>query len=102
MNDYIVRAMAANQQIRAFAITSKNLVENARALHGTSPVATAALGRMLTAGAMMGAGLKNEKDLITLQTKTDGPLSSMTVTVDSSSNVKGYIVNPTFVNAPNY
>ena len=102
MNDYIVRAMAANQQIRAFAITSKNLVEEARAIHGTSPVATAALGRMLTAGAMMGAGLKNEKDLITLQTKTDGPLSSMTVTVDSSSNVKGYIVNPTFVNAPNY
>ena len=88
MNDYIVRAMAANQQIRAFAATTKDLVEEARTIHGTSPVATAALGRMLTAGSMMGAGLKNTKDLITLQTKTDGPISGITVTVDSSANVK--------------
>ena len=102
MNDYIVRAMAANQQIRAFAVTTKNLVEEARSIHGTSPVATAALGRLLTAGAMMGATLKSEKDLLTLQISSDGPISGITVTVDSSSNVKGYINNPTFVNAPNY
>lgn len=102
MSDYIVRAMAANQQIRAFAATTKDLVEHARSIHGTSPVATAALGRLLTAGAMMGASLKGEKDLLTLQIKGDGPLNGLTVTADSSSNVKGYVNNPTFVNPPNF
>ena len=102
MSDYIVRAMAANQQIRAFAATTKNLVEHARSIHGTSPVATAALGRLLTAGARMGASLKGEKDLLTLQIKGDGPLNGLTVTTDSSSNVKGYVNNPTFVNPPNF
>lgn len=102
MSDYIVRAMAANQQIRAFAATTKDLVEHARSIHNTSPVATAALGRLLTAGSMMGATLKGEKDLLTLQIKGDGPLSGLTVTADSSSNVKGYVNNPTFVNPPNF
>ncbi len=102
MSDYIVRAMAANQQIRAFAATTKDLVEHARSTHGTSPVATAALGRLLTAGAMMGASLKNDKDLLTLQIKGDGPLNGLTVTADSACNVKGYVNNPTFVNPPNF
>lgn len=102
MSDYIVRAMAANQQIRAFAATTMNLVEHARSIHNTSPVATAALGRLLTAGAMMGATLKGEKDLLTLQIKGDGPLNGLTVTADSSSNVKGYVNNPSFVNPPNF
>ena len=102
MSDYIVRAMAANQQIRAFAATTRDLVEHARSIHGTSPVATAALGRLLTAGAMMGASLKGEKDLLTIQIKGDGPLNGLTVTADSSSNVKGYVNNPTFVNPPNF
>ncbi len=102
MSDYIVRAMAANQQIRAFAATTKDLVEHARSIHNTSPVATAALGRLLTAGAMMGATLKGEKDLLTLQIKGDGPLGGLTVTADSSSNVKGYVNNPSFVNPPNF
>lgn len=102
MSDYIVRAMAANQQIRAFAATTKELVEHARSVHNTSPVATAALGRLLTAGAMMGASLKNEKDILTLQIKGDGPMSGLTVTADSASNVKGYVNNPTYINPPNY
>ncbi len=102
MSDYIVRAMAANQQIRAFAATTKDLVEHARSIHNTSPVATAALGRLLTAGSMMGASLKGDKDLLTLQIKGDGPLGGLTVTADSSSNVKGYVNNPTFVNPPNF
>lgn len=102
MSDYIVRAMAANQQIRAFACTTKDLVEHARSIHGTSPVATAALGRLLSAGAMMGATLKGEKDVLTLQINGDGPMSGLTVTADSSANVKGYVNNPTYINPPNY
>ncbi len=94
MQDYIVRATAANSQIRAFAATTKNLVESARAAHGTSPVATAALGRLLTAGSMMGAMMKNEQDILTIQIKCDGPIKGMTVTADVRGNVKGYVENP--------
>ncbi len=92
--DYIVRATAANHQLRAFAITSKNMVEKARQIHNTSPVATAALGRLLTAGSMMGSMLKGEKDVLTLQIECGGPIGGLTVTADSSANVKGYVVNP--------
>ena len=90
MSDYIVRATAAGAQIRAFACTTKELVEQARAAHNTSPVVTAALGRLLSAGAMMGSMLKSEKDLLTLQLKGDGPMQGVTVTADASGNVKGY------------
>ena len=88
--DYIVRATAANAQIRAFACTTKGVVEAARQAHNTSPVVTAALGRLLSAGAMMGSMLKGEKDLLTLQVKGDGPMEDMTVTADAIGHVKGY------------
>nr|WP_330394718.1 Hsp33 family molecular chaperone HslO [Lachnoclostridium sp. An131] len=94
MSDYIVRAAAADLQIRAFAITSKELVERARSIHNTSPVATAALGRLLSAGAMMGAMMKGENDLLTLQIKGDGPIGGITVTADSKARVKGYVNEP--------
>lgn len=90
MSDKIVRAIAANAQIRAFACTTRDMVETARAAHNTSPVVTAALGRLLTAGAMMGSMLKGEKDILTLQVKAGGPMQGMTVTADSHGNVKGY------------
>ncbi len=90
MGDYIVRATAANAQIRAFACTTRGLVEKARQAHNLSPVITAGLGRLLSAGAMMGTMLKGEKDLLTLQIKGDGPVNGMTVTADSQGNVKGY------------
>lgn len=90
MKDYIVRAAAAGAQIRAFAATTRNLVEEARAAHNTSPVMTAALGRLLTAGAMMGIMLKGEKDLLTLQIRGEGPGKGLTVTADSRGMVKGY------------
>ena len=92
--DYIVRATAADSQIRAFAATTRETVETARRFHNTSPVATAALGRLLTAGAMMGAMMKGEMDLLTLQIKGDGPIGGITVTADSSADVKGYVQNP--------
>ncbi len=94
MKDYIVRATAANEAVRAFAITSLNLVEEARSRHNTSPVATAALGRLLSAGAMMGRMLKSEKDLLTLQVMGAGELKGITVTADSTGYVKGYVANP--------
>lgn len=72
--DYMVRVTAANAQIRAFAATTRNLVEEMRGIHNTSPVASAALGRLLTGGAMMGAMMKGEDDLLTLQVKGDGPI----------------------------
>jgi molecular chaperone Hsp33 len=102
MSDYIVRATAADGQIRAFAAATKELVEHARQIHQTSPVATAGLGRMLTAAAMMGATMKGEKDLLTIIAKGDGPMGGITVTADSASNVKGYVNNPSFVNPPNF
>ncbi len=90
MENYIVRAIAANAQIRAFACTTRELVETARQAHNTSPVMTAALGRLLTAGAMMGSMLKGDNDLLTLQIRGDGPAKGLTVTADSKGNVKGY------------
>ena len=94
MDDYMVRATAGDAQIRAFACTTRNLVEAARKAHNTSPVMSAALGRLLTAGAMMGSMLKGEKDLLTLQIKGDGPGSGVTVTADANGNVKGYVDVP--------
>ncbi len=92
--DYIVRATAAGTQIRAFAATTRNLAEEARLAHNTSPVMTAALGRLLTAGAMMGIMLKGEKDMLTLQIRGEGPGRGLTVTADSRGRVKGYPLVP--------
>lgn len=100
--DYIVRAVAADKQIRAFAITSREMVETARQYHNTSPVATAALGRLLTGGAMMGVMMKGEKDMLTLMMKGDGPINGVTVTADSKGNVKGYVGNPNVLIPANY
>ena len=94
MADYIVRGTAADNQIRVFAATTRELVEHARQAHNTSPVSTAALGRLLTGGVMMGSMMKGEKDLLTLQIQCNGPIKGLTVTADSAGNVKGYAYNP--------
>lgn len=101
MEDYIVRATAANSQIRAFACTTKNLVEYARSTHNTSPVATAALGRLLTAGAMMGSMMKGENDILTLKINCSGPIKGLLVTADAKANVKGYAYQPDVMLPPN-
>ncbi len=90
MSDYMVRATGAGAQIRAFACTTKGVVEAARQAHNTSPVVTAALGRLLSAGVMMGGMQKGEEDLVTLQIKGDGPVGGLLVTADSKGGVKGY------------
>lgn len=90
MRDYIVRATAADGQIRAFAITSRGIAEAARTAHGTSPVVTAALGRLLSGAAMMGTMMKGEKDLLTVQIQCSGPVGGLTVTADANGHVKGF------------
>lgn len=94
MSDYIIRGTAANDQVRFFASTTRDMVETARTIHNTSPVATAALGRLLTAGAMMGSMSKNETDLTTLQIKCSGPIGGLMVTANGAANVKGYVNHP--------
>lgn len=94
MNDYIIRGMAAENQIRVFTTTTKHIVEEARIRHQTSPVATAALGRLMTAAVMMGTMLKGDNDLLTLTIKGSGPLGGIVVTANSKAEVKGYVHNP--------
>ncbi len=92
--DYLVRAIAGDGQIRAFACTTKELTEHARQIHNTSPVATAALGRLMAGGIMMGCMLKGDNDLITLKIDGAGPAKGALVTADSKGNVKGYVNVP--------
>lgn len=101
MGDYMVRATAANAQIRAFAVTSKELAEHARSIHNLSPVVTAALGRLMSGAVMMGSMLKGQDDLLTLQIHGQGPVHGLTVTADASGNVKGYADQPQAMMPPN-
>jgi len=94
MEDYIIRGSAADGQIRVFAATTRGLVEKARSIHNTSPVATAALGRLLTGAAMMGSMMKGRADILTVQLLGDGPIGTVTVTADSMARVKGCVAHP--------
>ncbi len=91
--DYMVRATAADAQIRAFAITSRNLVEEARKIHDLSPICSAALGRLMSGALMMGDMLKNEKDALTITIEGDGPIGGLLATVNNRGQVKGYVRN---------
>lgn len=93
----MIRATAAEGQIRAFAVNSKELVEEARKRHNTSPIVTAALGRLMSGAVMMGSMMKGEKDLLTIRVNGDGPMRGMTVTADAAGNVKGYPFVPDVV-----
>lgn len=97
MEDYLVRAIAANGQVRAFAAYTKNTVETARQAHNTSPVVTAGLGRLLTAGAMMGSMMKGDRDVLTIKAEGSGSVGHYLVTADSKGNVKGYAANPNVI-----
>ena len=101
MSDYIVHATGAGKQVRLFAASTRDLVEQARVNHNTSPVVTAALGRLLTAGAMMGSMMKDEDDLLTLKIQCGGPVEGLTVTAKADGTVKGYAVNPDVMLPPN-
>ncbi|MBQ7901403.1 MAG: Hsp33 family molecular chaperone HslO [Clostridia bacterium] len=92
--DYIIRAVSDTGSIRAFAAYTKNTVNTAQMYHKTSAVATAAVGRLLTAAAMMGATLKGEEDIITIQTNGNGPIGRLIAVTDSKSRVKVCVGNP--------
>ena len=92
--DKIVRGIAGDGQIRCFAIESTQLVEEARQRHNTSPVVTAALGRLLSGGAMMGTMMKGDSDLLTLKIDCSGPIKGLTVTADANGHVKGFPIVP--------
>ena len=94
MNDYMIRGTAADGQVRFFAAYTRKTVEFARISHVLSPIATAALGRLLTAGAMMGSMMKSEEDRLTLKIDCAGPIKGLTVTADSEGHVKGFVINP--------
>ncbi len=99
--DYMVRATAADAQIRAFAATTKDLAEYGRKAHNLSPIAAAALGRLMTGTVMMGTMMDNDQDLITVKMDGDGPLKGVLATADRFGNVKGYVINPYVVMEPN-
>ena len=91
MADYVIRATAAEGQIRAFAATTRDLTEAARQAHNTSPVATAALGRLMTAAVMMGYDMKGDADLLTLKIQGDGPIGGLVVTAAARSAGTGRV-----------
>ncbi len=92
--DYLIRARAAKEQIRAFAVTDRGLVDYARTIHHNESLATAALGRLRSAGLRMGARLKSPSDKLTLQLLGDGPLKHVIVTSNYKGEVRGYVSNP--------
>lgn len=99
--DYIVRATAADAQIRAFAATTRDLTEFVRNAHDTSPVMTAALGRLMTGAVMMGAMMKNDTDVTTLQIRGVGPAKGITATATAKGEVNGYALYPQTMLPPN-
>ena len=92
--DYLVVGVAAGGAIRAYAATTKAMVEEARSRHDTSPVVTAALGRLMTGAAMMGVQMKEAAGRLTLTVKGDGPVKMLTAVADAEGNVKGYAAEP--------
>jgi molecular chaperone Hsp33 len=97
MKDIIISGMAAENQVRFYCAYTKEMVEAARDIHNTSPVATAALGRLLTAGSIMGSMCKNESDVLTLQIQCSGPIGGLTVTADGKARAKGYVNHPDII-----
>lgn len=94
MKDYCIRVTTGNKEVRAFFASTKNMVETARGFHNTTKVATAALGRTLTATSMMGLMMKNKGDKITVIIKGGGPIGTILTSSNANGIVKGYVTNP--------
>lgn len=101
MRDYLIRGgIDEKKSFRVFVASTTNLVENARKVHNTSPTATAALGRSLTAALMMGITMKNNTDSLTFKIKGDGPIGNIVTVANNSGGVKGYVDNPPHADLP--
>lgn len=94
LHDHIVRGTAARGMVRGFAVTGRETVQEIRDRHHTSPVVTAALGRLTMAGQMMGAMSKDDRELITLEVHGDGPVGGLTVTANNRGQAKGFANHP--------
>lgn len=94
IENYVIRGVDKNRSFRVFIAKTTEMVEKARVTHGLTPVATAALGRSITAGAIMGIMQKNDKDEVSMVIKGDGPIGEVTVVAKKNGNVKGYVGNP--------
>ena len=94
MSDRLIHGLSNNKELRFIAAYTKDMVEEARNIHGLSPLCSAALGRLLTAGAMMGSMCKNEEDLLTLKIDGDGPIRQITVSADAKARVRGLMYDP--------
>ena len=94
MKDYVVRGASIDDSVRFFSCITTEMTEEARKIHNCSPVSTAAMGRMLTAGSMMGIMLKSDDETITLQINGKGPAGSIVVISDNTGITRGYITNP--------
>lgn len=94
MSDTLLRAIARDAGIQISAAVTTGLVERARQIHNTTPVATAALGRTLTATAIMGSQLKVDDGSVTVQVKGNGPLGTIVCVGDADGYVRGYLQNP--------
>lgn len=94
MSDTLLRAIARDAGIQISAAVTTGLVERARQIHNTTPVATAALGRTLTATAIMGSQLKVDDGSVTVQVKGNGPLGAIVCVGDADGYVRGYLQNP--------
>ena len=92
--DRIIKFLACEGRVNVICADTTNLVEEARKVHDLSPVATAALGRLLTITSIMGAEMKSSKDRLTIQMKGNGPIGTMITVANNFPKVKGYVVNP--------
>lgn len=101
MEDYVIRATAAESTVRAVAAITTNMVKEATKIHGLSPLASVALGRTMTGASLMSTLLKGPKDTLTLQIKGEGPLGGIVVVSDYNANVRGYVYNPLIYLPPN-
>lgn len=94
MKDYLIRGIDKLGRLRIFVASTTNLVEEAREMHGTSPTATAALGRSLTAASMMGIMMKNDNDTLTIKINGGGPIGNILIVAKNKGRVKGYVDHP--------
>jgi len=93
MKDYLVKALAFDGKVRAYSVITTNIVNELQKKHNTTPTASAALGRAVSIGCLIGSMQKNEEK-VTIQIKGDGPLGQIVIDANSKGTIRGYVENP--------